>query len=107
MDKMDNSTMPAPPQLLPAPSCQSCGAEMKRPTEFGTTENRVININYCRYCYWLGKFTKPDITMEEQIEKAAAAMAMKKRISLERAHNIVAKRIPKLDRWKKENKEDE
>ncbi len=98
---MDNTTMPEPPQLLPAPSCQSCGAEMKRPAEFGTTENRVIDVNFCRYCYWLGKYTKPDITMEEQIEKAAEAMAMKKRISRERAHKIVAKLIPTLERWAK------
>jgi len=99
---MGNSTMPEPPQLLPAPSCQSCGAEMKRPPEFGTTANRVINVKYCRYCYWLGKFTHPDITMEEQIERAAKTMSEKKRISMERARNIVAKAVPNLERGKKE-----
>jgi len=106
---MGNSTIPAPklPPMLLAPSCQSCGAEMKKPAEFGTTVNRVINTNYCRYCYWKGEFTHPDITMEEQIEKAAKLMAMKKRISKERALQIAARTIPKLSRWKKEEKKED
>jgi len=101
---MGNSTIPAPPKLLAVPSCQSCGAEMKKPTEFGTTENRVINVNYCRYCYWLGKYTHPDITMEEQIEKAVGIMVLRQRISRERAYNLIAKLVPTLTRWKKEDK---
>ncbi len=101
---MGNSTIPAPPALLASPSCQSCGVEMKKSTEFGTTATGVIDVHYCRYCYWKGKFTEPDITMEEQIEKTAARMSERTRISLERARNIVAKRVPKLSRWTKEAK---
>ncbi len=86
---------------LSSPSCQSCGVEIKKRDEFGTSATKVIDINYCRYCYWEGKFTEPDITMEGMIEKVAASLAEKKRMPIERARMMAAELIPTLKRWKK------
>ncbi len=89
---------------LPAPSCQSCGVILKKPTEFGTTATRVIDINYCRYCFWKGEFTEPDITMEQMIEKVTKSIITKKRISPERAKEMAEELIPTLRRWQVEAK---
>ncbi len=91
----------ANPKLL-APSCQSCGAEIKNRFEFGTTATGVIDVNYCKFCFWKGEFTEPDITMEQMIEKVAASMAEKKRMPIERAKILASELIPTLKRWRKE-----
>ncbi len=89
---------------LSAPSCQSCGVNMKKPTEFGTTATKVINVNYCRYCYWKGAFTEPDITMDQMIEKVAESLVKTKRVSPERAKAVAEELIPGLKRWQVEAK---
>ena len=89
------------PRLL-APSCQSCGAEIKSRFDFGTTATGVIEVNYCKYCYFKGQFREPDITMEEMIEKVAANMAEKKNMPIDRARMLASELIPTLKRWRKE-----
>ncbi|MFQ5427680.1 MAG: zinc ribbon domain-containing protein [Thermodesulfobacteriota bacterium] len=84
---------------ISSPSCQSCGVNIKKPTEFGTTATKVIDVNYCRYCLWNGEFTEPDITMEEMIEKVAKTMIKTKRVSPEQAEEMARKLIPTLKRW--------
>ncbi len=86
---------------LSSPSCQSCGVEIRTRFEFGTTATKVINTDYCKYCYRNGEFTEPDITMEQMIEKVAASLAEKKDMPLERAKMLASELIPTLKRWRK------
>ncbi len=89
-------------QPLAAPSCQSCGVNLKKPTEFGTTATRCIDINYCRYCYWKGEFTEPDITMEQMIEKVAKSIVAQSKMPMEKALTVAGELVPTLKRWQVE-----
>lgn len=71
-----------------------------KPEEFGCEASLVTNTFYCRYCYWKGRFTEPDITKEEMIEKLAAAMKVSKKISDEEARQMAWGRMKLLKRWK-------
>jgi len=87
--------------LLP-PSCQSCGLPLKHLSDFGTNESGAVHAYYCRFCYQKGRFTEPDITMEEIIDKVARTMAEQKKITEEQARERARKIIPQLKRWKKD-----
>ncbi|MFQ5354531.1 MAG: zinc ribbon domain-containing protein [Thermodesulfobacteriota bacterium] len=87
---------------ISSPSCQSCGVNLKKPTEFGTTATRCIDTNFCRFCYWKGEFTEPDITMEQMIEKVAKSLVKTKRVSPEKALEMAKELIPTLKRWQVE-----
>jgi hypothetical protein len=83
-------------------NCQSCGMPMKRdPQGGGTHANGEKSTMYCSHCYQNGKFTQPDITMEE----------MKKKVKLKLKEygipgivsGVFTRNIPKLVRWKNSN----
>jgi hypothetical protein len=81
------------------PFCQSCAMPMQKPEDFGTNANGSQNQDYCRYCYQKGKFTTPNITMEQMIEKCASIM---KQMNIPEAQIEQTKTfIPMLKRWKK------
>jgi hypothetical protein len=83
----------------PGPFCQSCAMPMQKPEDFGTNANGSQNQYYCRYCYQNGKFTMPDITMEQMIEKCAGIM---KQMNIPEAQIEQTKTfIPMLKRWNK------
>ncbi|HBG47228.1 MAG TPA: transcriptional regulator [Deltaproteobacteria bacterium] len=88
-------------EILPGPVCHSCGMLIMKSDEFGCEANpTVMNTSYCRYCYWKGRFTEPDITMEEMIEKLATAMKTSKNITDEEARQMAFGRMQLLKRWK-------
>lgn len=69
--------------------------------EFGCEANvGVMNTSYCRYCYWKGKFTEPDITKEEMLAKLSEAMKVGKNITDEQARDMAWGRMKLLKRWK-------
>lgn len=69
--------------------------------EFGCEANpKVMSISYCRYCYWKGQFTEPDITKEEMLTKMANAMKLGKNITDEQAREMAWNRMKLLKRWK-------
>lgn len=81
------------------PFCQSCAMPMAKPDDFGTNADNSRNQEYCRYCYQGGKFTEPNITMEQMIEKCAGIMRQMKmpEAQIEQTKTFV----PMLKRWKK------
>lgn len=89
-------------EILPGPTCQSCGRSMKSQSIFGTEEGLALNTEYCRYCYERGKFTEPDITKQQMIEKVADLIVFKKKIPRSVALKKAGYLIPMLKRWKKE-----
>jgi hypothetical protein len=66
----------------------------------GTEADGSLNSDYCIYCYKDGKFTQPDLTLEENIASAAnfakeAGMAPEQMTEWAKAVH------PTLKRWKK------
>jgi len=57
--------------IPPGPSCQSCGMPMFRDQNGGGTEMDGVtrSIEYCSRCYKDGKFTEPDLTVDEMIAR--------------------------------------
>ncbi len=87
-------------EILPGPVCHSCGMLIMKADEFGTDASLVTNTSYCKYCYWKGQFTEPDLTKEEMISKLAEAMKVGKNITDEQAKEMAWGRMRLLKRWK-------
>lgn len=78
--------------------CQSCAMPMQKPEDFGTDAGGSKSAEYCRYCFQNGRFTEPDMTVEQMIEKCAAIMKQMN-IPAEQIKQT-EKFIPMLKRWK-------
>jgi len=74
---------------------------LRNRSQFGTTETGVIKVDYCINCYEGGKFTEPDITMEEMIEKVARTLVEQRRLPKEQALERARARVTGLKRWTK------
>ena len=79
--------------------CQSCGMPMRRDEKGGgTNADGSKNLVYCSHCFEAGRFTLPDITARE--------MQTRVKIKLREAGFpglaawLLARRVPKLARWK-------
>ena len=71
---------------------------MEKLEDFGTNVGESQNKEYCRYCYQNGKFTEPDITMEQMIEKCVGIM---RQMHIPEAQIEQTKTfIPILKRWR-------
>lgn len=81
-----------------SPFCQSCAMPMQKPKDFGTNVDGSKNNDYCHYCFQNGKFTSPDATLEEFIEKIAA-MSAQMGMTGEQARAMANNVLPKLKRW--------
>jgi len=80
--------------------CQSCAMPMQKPEDFGTDARGNRSQEYCRYCYQDGKFTAPDATVEQMIEKCTEIM---RQMDLPEAQiEEVKTLIPTLKRWRKQ-----
>jgi hypothetical protein len=79
--------------------CQSCGTPIVKEEEFGTNADGTRNFEYCNKCFQNGKFTEPDITMDQMIEKAAREMIEEEKIPSKYAYKIAQEYIPGLKRW--------
>ena len=71
----------------------------------GTNENGTKNKEYCEYCFKKGKFTEPDITMNDMIKKSANHITSSLRIPRDKAEETAKASIIKLKRWKQVAKE--
>ncbi len=77
--------------------CQSCAMPMQNPDDFGTNADGSKNNEYCSYCFRNGKFTEPNMTVEQMIEKCAGIM---KQMQMSQAQIEQTKTfIPMLKRW--------
>jgi len=84
------------------PFCQSCAMPMDKPELFGTEADVSGSPDYCVYCYKDGKFTEPDITMEQMIDKCVKHMVEQKIMPEEKARSLMTKYLPHMKRWKKD-----
>jgi len=84
--------------------CQSCGMPMAEAKEedWGTNADGSRSTEYCSFCYKDGKFTEPNITLQEMIEKSAKGWSdYDPDVSYEKALAVCQEMLPKLSRWKK------
>ncbi len=80
-------------------NCQSCGMPLKRDKLGGGTEaNGTKSTLYCSHCYRDGKFTQPDITMDEM--KLLVKGRLKEMKIPGILSGIFTRNIPKLVRWR-------
>ncbi|NOX46249.1 MAG: hypothetical protein GXO89_04650 [Chlorobi bacterium] len=81
-------------------NCQSCGMPLKKNPEGGGAEKDGSRSKmYCSYCYENGEFKNPEITADEMqilVKDKLKEMGFPGFLA-----GMFAKRIPKLERWKK------
>jgi hypothetical protein len=53
--------------LTEGPICQSCAMPLVKPEDFGTEADGSPSKDYCIHCYADGKFTNPDMTMDDMV----------------------------------------
>jgi hypothetical protein len=83
------------------PFCQSCGMPLAKPADFGTSTQGFRVNDYCRYCYEEGRFTQPDLTLEEMIEGCSRIMVTQARMPEKAARALLRDTLPALKRWRK------
>ena len=80
-------------------NCQSCGMPLKRDAQGGgTNADGSKSTMYCSHCYQDGKFTQPNVSMDEM--KALVKVKLKEMKIPGILAGIFTRNIPKLVRWK-------
>jgi len=74
---------------------------MKRDEDFGTNLNNGFNREYCYYCYKDGKFTEPELTLRQQIERVANLSMDQLGMTEKQAIRMALEIVPQLKRWHK------
>jgi hypothetical protein len=81
-------------------NCQSCGMPLKRDEKGGgTNADGRKSTMFCSHCYENGKFTQPDITVEQM--QAFVKQKIKEFGFPGFLAGLFTRGIPKLERWKK------
>ena len=79
-------------------NCQSCGMPMSRDTEGGgTNADGTKSRMYCSHCYAGGRFTMPDITvdqMQARVREKVREFGIPGPLAW-----FFTRKIPKLARW--------
>jgi hypothetical protein len=83
------------------PFCQSCGMPLSKDLKGGGTEaDGSITKEYCSHCYQLGKFTEPDMTVDQMVKKVQNKMSEMYIPTV--FSRFFTKDIPSLKRWQKQ-----
>ena len=83
------------------PYCQSCGMPLSKDEKGGGTEaDGRKSSQYCSHCYTDGRFTDPNLTAEQMMEKVQTKMK-EMHIPAFLAKSFT-KDIPRLERWAKQ-----
>ena len=81
-------------------NCQSCGMPMNKDAKgSGTNADGSKSLMYCSHCYENGKFTLPDITidqMKDRVKNKIKEFGMPGFLA-----GLFTRGIPKLERWRK------
>lgn len=82
-------------------NCESCGFNMRRNSDFGTTSDGEMTEQYCSVCYEDGAFRHPASSVDEFISAAVEDFATARKQSTGKLKLQMKKDLPKLARWKK------
>ena len=80
-------------------NCQSCGMPLSKDEKGGGTEaDGTKSWMYCSHCYQSGKFTLPDITVDQMQERAKRKM---KEMGFPGfIASFFTRGVPKVERWR-------
>lgn len=79
--------------------CQSCSMPLNDKNK-GTEADGSLSQKYCQLCYQKGKFTTPDMTVEQMQAICVRVLNKDKRWPKFLA-KLASRQIPKLERWRK------
>lgn len=81
------------------PVCQSCGMPLSQDEKGGGTEKGGSKSkDYCSHCYENGKFTMPDLTVNQMVARVQGMLHQMKLPQF--MVTYATKSIPKLKRWR-------
>lgn len=66
---------------------------------YGTNADETPNTEYCKFCFFDGHFTEPDLTLPEMIARSREQMITELDFAPDRADELTANTIPQLARW--------
>jgi len=80
-------------------NCQSCGMPLKRDEKGGgTNKDGTQSTIYCSHCYQQGRFTAPDVTVEQMQQLVKGKL---KEFGFPGfVAGFFTRGIPRLERWK-------
>ena len=79
-------------------NCQSCGMPLKKDERGGgTNADGTKSTMYCSHCYLLGRFTQPDISVDQM--RALVLGKLKEMGFPGFVASLFTRRIPQLERW--------
>ena len=78
--------------------CQSCSMPLNDQNR-GTEADGGKSEKYCSLCYQKGKFTTPDMTLQQMQEIVVRVLNKEKHWPIFLA-KLASRQIPKLERWK-------
>jgi len=81
--------------------CQSCGMPLGDEALLGTGKEGLKSQEYCTYCYELGEFKQPNITVEEMVEICVPHLK-EDGMAEEEARQMLSSFLPSLKRWRRE-----
>jgi len=82
--------------------CQSCYMPIKKDHNKGTEADKSLSPMYCYHCYENGKFTDPNLTLNEMQTQTLKLMQEKMPISSKLFGKTYTKKLAKLARWNKQ-----
>ncbi|MGE7113461.1 zinc ribbon domain-containing protein [Lysinibacillus sp. NPDC047702] len=80
--------------------CQSCGMPLADEALLGTKKDGQKSQEYCKYCYELGEFKQPELTVEEMIEICVPHLK-EDGMAEEEARQMLSSFLPSLKRWRR------
>lgn len=80
--------------------CQCCGMPIPDPSLHGTEQDGSESAEYCKFCYQDGRFTAPDMDMDDFIEATAQYYVAQSGGTFDEAVSFMATVLPHLKRWR-------
>ncbi len=80
--------------------CQSCSMPLQTPDDHGTDADGAASKEYCCFCYQNGRFSQPDISLDEMIEMVIDFMVDEAQMPIDQARLTAERTLPRLKRWK-------
>jgi len=78
--------------------CQSCSMPLDNPDLLGTEKDGSKSQEYCKYCYEVGEFTDPDMSLEDM--QSLVIDKLEQENVPEDIIEGAVNSLPRLRRWK-------
>lgn len=79
--------------------CQSCGMPLNEGGYGTEADGTTVSREYCTHCYQHGRYTEPNLTLREMIQKSVAQMVGHRNLLEYQARRRAEMTIPTLKRW--------